>query len=143
MMFCSISAIVSKYARAVSTRSFSSGRAHPDYLLSLRNFSSITPALEKELDLYSKKKQTSVSLKSLMESGRGDNPNLPSGRATKASERVLMQVACFLHREMPVRLAHRAVKLEQSPMYQMSGTQCTWFILHTLRSVIVMCSCLS
>jgi hypothetical protein len=77
--------------------------------------------LEKELDLYSKKKQTSVSLKSLMESGRGDNPNLPYGRATKASDKVLMQVACFLHREMPVRLAHRAVKLEASPLFLMSG----------------------
>lgn len=81
----------------------------------------MTPALEKELILYSKKKQTSVSLRSLMESGRGDNPNLPSGKSTKASERVLMQVACFLHREMPVRLAHRAIRLEQSPMFKMSG----------------------
>lgn len=88
---------------------------------SIRNFSSITPNSEKELELYSKKKQTSVSIQSLMESGRGDNPNLPTGRATKASEKVLMQVACFLHRELPVRLAHRAVKLESYPPFNNSG----------------------
>ena len=64
-----------------------------------------------------------------MESGRGDNPNLPSGKSTKASDKVIMQVACFLHREMPVRLAHRAVKLEASPLFQMSGKIVTIYSL--------------
>lgn len=90
-------------------------------VLKYRNFSTITPNIEKEIELYSKKKQTSVSIQSLMESGRGDNPNLPTGRATKASDKVLMQVACFLHRELPVRLAHRAVKLESYPVFNKSG----------------------
>ena len=106
-------------------------RVHPANRLSLIPFapatrhystSPIAPNVEKELALYSKKKQTAVSLKSLMESGRGDNPHLPSGKATKASEKVIMQVACFLHREMPVRLAHRAVKLEASSLFQKSGS---------------------
>ena len=110
----SCSSLVSKGKSLLLLRS-SLSRQH------VRNLCTISPDLEKELLLYSKKKQTPVSLKSLMESGRGDNPNLPSGKSTKASDKVIMQVACFLHREMPVRLAHRAVKLEASPLFQMSG----------------------
>jgi len=89
--------------------------------LAVRNFSTITPSIEKEIELYSKKKQTSVSLRSLMDSGRGENPNLPTLKASKASDKVLMQVACFLHRELPVRFSHRATKLEASALFNKSG----------------------
>ena len=106
-----------------SGKRFMSTRSSIEDIISLRNFSTVVPNIEKELDLYSKKKQTSVSLKTLMESGRGEIPNLPFGstRTNKASEKVVMQVACFLHRELPVRLAHRAAKLEASPIFNKSG----------------------
>jgi hypothetical protein len=102
---------------------------------------SISPA-EKELYIYASKKQTPVSLKSLMETGKGDRlshfdelmkarfistnshgaNNTPPTKATPvASQRILIQVACFLHRELPVRLAQRAVKLDASPLFQRSG----------------------
>lgn len=92
-----------------------------DEILRIRNISTITPAVEKELELYSKKKQTSVSLRSLMDTGRGENSHIPTPNACTTSDKVLMQVACFLHRELPIRLAHRATRLEASPLFAMSG----------------------
>ena len=71
--------------------------------------------LERELILYGSKKQTPVSLKSLMETGKGDllKSFEPGQRTTStASELVLFQVACFLHRELPVRIAHRVEHLQ-------------------------------
>lgn len=97
----------------------------------LRNFSSANNgALEKELQIYSSKKQTPVSLKSLMETGTGDRLQHFEGyiksqqekfNQAQVSQRVLIQVACFLHRELPIRLAQRAVKLEASPLFVRSG----------------------
>jgi hypothetical protein len=94
-------------------------------IMKSRSFSSATSNMEKELLLYSKKKQAPVSLKTLMDSGRGDNANLPLGSihadGLKPSDKIIMQIACFLHRELPVRLAHRAVKLEGSQLFTKSG----------------------
>lgn len=96
----------------------------------LRNFSSVNNgALEKELQIYSSKKQTPVSLKSLMETGTGDRlqqmehllKNKDKFSNSQVSQRILIQVACFLHRELPIRLAQRAVKLEASPLFVRSG----------------------
>jgi len=60
-----------------------------------------------------------------METGRGERLNdfnsIGQDR-NAATEKVLIQVACFLHRELPVRLAHRAVKLEASSLLIKSGT---------------------
>ena len=82
-----------------------------------------TIASEKELLLYSNKKQTPVSLKALMETGKGCI--LPTNNRSDAYEGVtsksLVQIACFLHRELPVRLAHNAVKFEASPLIMKSG----------------------
>ena len=36
------------------------------------------------------------------------------------AERVQIQVACFLHRELPIRLAHRVVELESIPIMKES-----------------------
>ncbi|KAJ1410185.1 branched-chain alpha-ketoacid dehydrogenase [Ochromonadaceae sp. CCMP2298] len=85
----------------------------------------ITPTTpeDKQVYLYSKKKQTSVSLKSLMESGRGDALDVHTPfklQSNKASDKVVMQVACFLHRELPVRFSHRAVELENHPLLSRS-----------------------
>lgn len=74
--------------------------------------------LERELILYGSKKQTPVSLKSLLETGKGallkDFEGKPR-ETTTASELVLFQVACFLHRELPVRIAHRVEHLQSTP----------------------------
>ncbi len=88
---------------------------------------------DKDLHYFGKKKQTAVSLKALMETGRGDrlhdfNVNAKSRQA--ASERVRIQVACFLHRELPVRLAHRAVELEAYELFSKSPSimnVCNWY----------------
>lgn len=97
-------------------------------VFSFRSFhaenSTITLAHEKELLLYSNKKQTPVSLKSLMETGKGERLSIDekiSDGGSAVTSKVLVQVACFLHRELPVRLAHRAMKLEASPLIMKSG----------------------
>ena len=84
----------------------------------------ISSPLDKELLIYSNKKQTPVSLKSLMETGKGirlKDENSIDIEDEIARQKVLIQVACFLHRELPVRLAHRAVKLEASHLFNKSG----------------------
>lgn len=97
-----------------------------------RAFSTVpgASALEKELNMYANKKQTPVSLKSLMETGQGDHLNKfdefmkdkYAKEKPQVNDRILIQVACFLHRELPIRLAQRAQKLEGSPVFQRSGT---------------------
>lgn len=99
-----------------------------DEILSMRNLAALTPAMEKELELYSKKKQTSVSLRSLMDTGRGENSHIPAPKSCTTSDKVLMQVACFLHRELPIRLAHRATRLEASPLFAMSGKRVLFYV---------------
>lgn len=84
--------------------------------------------LDKDIELYSKKKSTPVSLKALMVAGQGDrvlsfdeimNPAQKIER--KATDKVLIQVACFLHRELLIRIAHHIVKLDESPLFARSG----------------------
>lgn len=65
--------------------------------------------------------QTSVSLQALMRTGRGeflhktfeDMENVDQHSAT---DLVLIQVASFLRRELPIRLAHRIQDLEGAPV---------------------------
>ena len=70
------------------------------------------------------KKQNPVSLWLLMETGKGNLLNTMKGsdydNNASAPEKVKMQVACFLHRELPIRLAHRAVELESVPVMRRS-----------------------
>ncbi len=125
-------------------RGLSTASSRHDELLNLRNFSNITPHLEKEIHIYSNKKEIPVSLKSLMETGKGDKLNrfdeLVKGKYSpqtaiqpQASQKILIQVACFLHRELPVRLAHRATRLESSPLFVKSSTlACILFIIAML-----------
>ena len=92
----------------------------------IRSFHAENSALahEKEILLYSNKKQTPVTLKSLVETGKGERLSMDEKIAESGSavtSKVLVQVACFLHRELPVRLAHRAMKLEASPLFMKSG----------------------
>ena len=77
--------------------------------------------LEQQLIFYARKKQTPVSLRSLMETGKGDlltnfESTTTSDQPPTASELVLFQVASFLHRELPVRIAHRVAHLHSNPL---------------------------
>eukprot|EP01038_Epipyxis_sp_PR26KG_P008260 gene8260-11178_t len=87
-----------------------------------------------ELIRYSEKKQTNVSLQALMETGKGDRLNEfdSKGNTKKVFDntKVNIQVASFLHRELPIRLAHRAIKLEASPLFLRSEhirNVCSWY----------------
>ena len=71
-----------------------------------------------EIAHYGRKKQTNVSLKALMETGMGKRLDLEPNLINEgASSRVRIQIACFLHRELPIRLAHRVLELEQTPEF--------------------------
>lgn len=64
--------------------------------------------------------QTSVSLQALMRTGRGEFLTKTFAEQTleqhAATELVLIQVAGFLRRELPIRLAHRIQDLEGAPV---------------------------
>jgi hypothetical protein len=65
------------------------------------------------------KTQTSVSLNTLMETGRGDLLSKHTNyndSDTAATEKILRQVATFLNRELPIRFAHRINDLNRVPM---------------------------
>merc|ERR1711935_1328044 len=63
---------------------------------------------------------TSVSLQALMRTGRGEYLDRHFEHVAinehTATELVLMQVASFLRRELPIRLAHRVHDLEKVPL---------------------------
>jgi len=103
----------------------------------IKSLSTVIEGLdEKDLQYFGKKKQSGVSLTALMETGRGERLKEfdllvdTSKQQAGASERVQIQVACFLHRELPIRLAHRAVELENSQLYKESQSirnVCSWY----------------
>ena len=70
--------------------------------------------------------QTPVSLRTLVETGRGDllekhaEKHAKSDGNATATDKVLMQVASFLRHELPIRLAHRAKDLTNVPMMKVS-----------------------
>ncbi|CAM9744363.1 unnamed protein product [Discosporangium mesarthrocarpum] len=65
------------------------------------------------------RKQTGVSLKTLIDTGRGDllsgEMGLTKQKGISTKQKMLIQVASFLHRELPIRLAHRVRDLESVP----------------------------
>jgi hypothetical protein len=117
------------------------------HVINVRNFVNLTPQMDKEVHIYSRKKETPVSLKSLFETGKGEKLHqmdaLISSSAKKhnVNAKILMQVACFLHREIPIRLAHRASQLEANPIFLQSrksllltvsvSAYTRWLIQHT------------
>ncbi len=90
-----------------------------------RRFSSEPPLIitnsEQQLILdQAKQPQTSVSLQALMRTGRGEFLHKTFAEEERekhaATQLVLIQVASFLRRELPIRLAHRIQDLEGVPI---------------------------
>ena len=75
-------------------------------------------SLADDIEKYAKKQQTSVSLETLLDTGSGKLLHASRFSSSKADqqnltkhERTIMQIASFLRKELPVRLAHRAHEL--------------------------------
>lgn len=95
----------------------------------------------RDLLFFGRKPQTSVNLQALMETGQGNRlerfesisgeHDQGNHKMSKDAQlRVLIQIACFLHRELPVRLAHRALELENTEDFlnnQQMQSVCTWY----------------
>lgn len=96
--------------------SFSAARAHHNMQDSL-----VQPPYPLHTQVYTKKKQTSASLDTLMRTGRGELLDKMRGDEFTfldehhPTDQVLMQVACFLRKDLPIRLAHRILDLDQVP----------------------------
>jgi hypothetical protein len=81
------------------------------------DYDGVPDNVAKLINDHAKQPPTSVSLQALMRTGRGEYldrsfENLAIKEHT-ATELVLMQVASFLRRELPIRLAHRVQDLEK------------------------------
>jgi pyruvate dehydrogenase kinase 2/3/4 len=76
--------------------------------------------------VFARKRRSTVGIKALLETGRGEYlKNFEMGlkkvdKQGTVKEKVLIQVASFLHRELPVRFAHRAIQLDAIPLLQTS-----------------------
>jgi hypothetical protein len=82
--------------------------------------SACSDADRSKIDAMAREVQTSVSLQALMRTGRGEflhrtfDEKIVDKHAATAL--VLMQVASFLRRELPIRMAHRVADLESIPI---------------------------
>jgi pyruvate dehydrogenase kinase 2/3/4 len=80
--------------------------------------------LSDDIRHFSAMEQTGVSLRTITQTGRGDFVQLESADATLRTQKMLMQVAMFLHRELPIRLAHRVRDLDSIPhLSGLAGTK--------------------
>ncbi|KAL7515495.1 hypothetical protein ACHAXN_013132 [Cyclotella atomus] len=115
-----------------SSSSSSSTDQPPNYTL----LSHDSPEVLELINHHARKPQTSASLQTLMKTGRGEflhkmAKQMPSDSTgggyasvemfpeeSEATPLVLLQVASFLRRELPIRLAHRIQDLQRVPMLQ-------------------------
>ncbi|KAL7486945.1 hypothetical protein ACHAW6_012536 [Cyclotella cf. meneghiniana] len=128
-------AVSAIHCKRLSTTSSSSGDA-VDYRLLPHD----SPQILELINHHARKPQTSASLQTLMKTGRGEflhkmakqmpdsppiAPNAEAGYASvdmfaseesEATPLVLLQVASFLRRELPIRLAHRIQDLQRVPL---------------------------
>jgi len=101
----------------VGIRSF----RHTVPLLRTVEYEGVSDEVSKVINTFAQQSQTSVSLQALMRTGQGeflhkhfeDTAEVDQHTAT---ELVLIQVASFLRRELPIRLAHRVQDLEGVPL---------------------------
>jgi len=85
-------------------------------------YDGVSDSVSKIINEHAQQHQTSVSLQALMRTGRGeflhkhfDEEKIEDPQHT-ATELVRIQVASFLRRELPIRLAHRVQDLEGVPL---------------------------
>ncbi|CAM9392401.1 unnamed protein product [Hapterophycus canaliculatus] len=97
-------------------RQFSSGAGSVDYSSLIAGPGTI---LHNDIMESAARKQIGVSLKTLIDTGRGDllsgEMGLNGQSSLSTKQKMLIQVASFLHRELPIRLAHRVRDLESVP----------------------------
>ena len=101
-------------------------KAHIPALAALSTKSRPNESLPDEMKRLAGYAQTSVSLKATLDTGLG--LLLPSDDGTLSlsrRQRTLIQIASFLRRELPVRLARRVIELEQLPegLHSMKSVQ--------------------
>jgi len=78
-------------------------------------------SLKALLDTHAGRRQTGVSLQTLMKTGRGEllheahKKQMANVGSKVATDKILIQVAGFLRHELPIRLAHRIHDLERVP----------------------------
>eukprot|EP00571_Detonula_confervacea_P011606 CAMPEP_0172312302 /NCGR_PEP_ID=MMETSP1058-20130122/17119_1 /TAXON_ID=83371 /ORGANISM="Detonula confervacea, Strain CCMP 353" /LENGTH=481 /DNA_ID=CAMNT_0013025715 /DNA_START=205 /DNA_END=1650 /DNA_ORIENTATION=- len=93
-----------------------------------------SPEIQALIDRHAHKPQTSASLQTLMKTGRGEflhkmsdthgggyasvAVDISADDESEATPLVLLQVASFLRRELPIRLAHRIQDLSRVPLLQ-------------------------
>ena len=90
-------------------------------------------SLDDELHRLAGYQQTSVSLKATLDTGLGLLlPAQDDASGLTRRQRTLIQIATFLRRELPVRLARRVIELQQLPegLHAMPSVQRvrTWYI---------------
>lgn len=91
--------------------------------LQLSSSPPLSDTVMKDMQAFARKKRSTVGIKALLETGRGEYlKKFEKGAKDKGvvKEQVLIQVASFLHRELPVRFAHRALQLDAIPLLQTS-----------------------
>ena len=89
--------------------------------------------MDDELARLAGYQQTSVSLKATLDTGLGLLlPSNEDNSGLSRRQRTLIQIATFLRRELPVRLARRVIELEQLPegLHSMPSVQRVreWYI---------------
>lgn len=103
------------------------------FVRNLSNEGKETIVDEKDLQYYGRKTQTQVSLETLLEIGRGsrlEEYDYINSKAKDRIDKICIQIACFLHRELPVRIAHRVLELNSLELFQESPSiqgVCQWY----------------
>jgi hypothetical protein len=115
-----------KKTRALSTATWASSYEQPANT-DTHTYDRIPPDVASLIEEYTQKKQTCASLQTLMKTGRGDYLGKDGEKRQSAAflgrmgqrlatQRILIQDACFLRQEIPIRLAHRIRDLDRVPM---------------------------
>lgn len=108
----------SKNGGALSRSIFFTGKINR--IIAIRMMSTYTEADRQRIAAVACDTQTPVSLQTLLRTGRGDFLHKSFAESTvekhAATELVLRQVASFLRRELPVRMARRVADLESVPV---------------------------
>lgn len=123
-------AVSGRTTKSTTPRTLSTATWASSYELTSNNhtYDKIPPDVAYLIEEYTQKKQTCASLQTLMKTGRGGHLSEEEGAARQtqaflgrmgqrlATQRILIQDACFLRQEIPIRLAHRIRDLDRVPM---------------------------